>query len=188
MSHDAEQVTQDFFARHRGAVAIVGLVLSYAAFNAILFTADWFDRVPEMVALSLAGCCAVQPLLLGMWGALGPGPFILRLPFAINALFFVILAIGVFPPTENGSPATDARFVLSCVAIGVILFGMSVLLGAAARWWSRQSIRSLQDPAGGHSSVRFGLRFMLGLTTVCAITLAVAGRTLSQLSESVGDV
>jgi hypothetical protein len=181
----AEHVREPATTRNRGALAVVILAFFYALFNAYLFAADWSNDDAETLLFALVGCCAIQPVLIGLWTALGPGAFMLRVPFALNILVCVVLATGLFPVYEPGSPSSDARFAVWLLAAGAFIYGMATILGGIIRWWSRQSIQLVGESRSSSSPFRFSVKYVLSLTTVTAVSLAIAGKVLSSFPEPV---
>ncbi len=178
-----EQIRLVIVTRHQATLPVFGLVLAYALFNAILFAADWSNGdMPESL-LVFAGCCAIQPMLLGLWAALGPGAFLLRLPLVANALVLVVLATILLPPLGDRSLNSENELVVWLVLVGAMIFVFATILGAVVRWWSRQSIQLFGDSTRSHSPIRFSVKYILGLTTVTAVSLAMAGRAISRLRE-----
>src|SRR5262245_51156018 len=141
--------------QHRGVLGILTVLSMYGLFNAILFAADGWQDAPEPLIFAFAGCCAIQPVLLGLWAALGPGAFMLRLPLVVNGLAMVTLATTILPPASRNSPNYDSRFFAWLGPVATIVFCFAMIIGGLARWWTRQSIRAPGSRTGERSPLRF---------------------------------
>lgn len=130
---------------------------------------DWYLFLP-------AGALYVQPMLFGTWAAMGSGPAWLRIPIAWTTFAVVTIAsltVHWLFAQPSPNPGGGLTLILSttCVAWTFLL----LVVGKLTRWRIDNSALEFGD---GKDTGQFSLKFLLGLTTVCAVLLT-AGRGLA---------
>ena len=95
MAEPAENVLPPDPGRKIALAALFGLIAGYVLFNVLVYLVVSFVDRPTAFALVLLGGLAAEPILFGVWAAMGPGSFLLRLPFVIAALGVVIISFGL---------------------------------------------------------------------------------------------
>jgi len=147
--------------------ALIGVVVAFAVVN-LLFV--WIDpEGPDSVLLAVMyGMFAQEPILFGVWTALGAGSILKRLPVAILLLVLIDIAPGYIP--AGYSDIRSDEFALALL-MGVAVYIMATLVFLVFRMLTRFRI---QLPTGGpQDSVRFSLQELLILITLCAIAMGL---------------
>jgi hypothetical protein len=157
-------------------LVLVVLIGAHAAFNLFFnpLGAD-ADNVSKRVGLPLMGAMLAQQVVFGTWAALGPGPAAMRIPLT----FAASIAVSFAGACKQWNVFTHDKSVLAGhdLIMDMAIFGVSLTIMLAARWiigW-RISASAGNVIAGGAN--QFSLRYLIGLTTICA-GLLVIGRVL----------
>jgi hypothetical protein len=147
----------------------------------LLLLATWFISINafvstgppnEPVELLLMGALFAQPLLFAVWMVMGPGTAVKRIPLTLTSFVILMLAgkLNVWEWLDRGD-SFGSRFLIP----GLALLGLSAAALWIVRWRTGWQIRRLPTSACEHSSAnQFGLKFLLGWTTVCAVLLVAA--------------
>jgi hypothetical protein len=141
------------------------------------------DDLGEELGLTLMGFLMTQPILFGIWAALGPGNSIRRIA-ATFAIFVAVCLGGAIKPLNVWSAAGESFSIeieplLWALGFFILAAGIMVLARKFAGW--RFDALSAVPTASPQS--QFGVKFLLGLTTVCAVLLAIC-RALSSTNAS----
>lgn len=158
---------------NRRTVALLTIVAAFALFN-LCFNVDGHAQHWRN---TLTGVCLAQPLLLGVWAAIGPPPAVKRLPATAVVLFLLAITCSF-----NGFVGNSQARLLQTLFILSGLF-----IGAACAMWiintrTKWQIASQQQLASV-SLNQFSLKYLIGLMTAVGVTLAL-GRFLISLSPS----
>lgn len=153
-------------------LAPLGLVAIYLLFNIFFSPFVRPANFASWLSLLSFGMFLVEPILFGTWAAIGTGVVKLRIP----ATWSLLVAIN-FSPLWFGTPIPgisnpfEPIVMLTAVCVGWTL--LLLLIAKVTHW----SIDSTPIQFGSNETGQFSLRFLLGVTTVCAIVLGV-GRGL----------
>src|SRR5689334_8377541 len=80
---------------HRPALALCGIIGGYVAFNSAALRMLYNSHDNEYFMSFIVGGFAFQGLSFGIWLAIGPGPFVMRLPLVIVGVCIVATALGL---------------------------------------------------------------------------------------------
>ena len=128
---------------------------------------------PNVLGTVLLGCCIGQINLIGVWAALAPGNFVVRLPWSalLGAMMWYALILG-------NRVSDETRFALSrAMLLGVFLLA-GIVVAQIPLWIARLDFRwrlthrdASPDPSG-RGRLQFNLQQMLLGTTLLSIALA----------------
>jgi hypothetical protein len=157
-------------------LVLVVVIGAHAAFNLFFSPVGaGANNVSERVALPLMGAMLAQQVVFATWAALGPGPASMRIPLTFAASIAVSFAgacklWNVF--THHKSMLAGQELIMD-----MALFGISLTIMLAARWIIGWRISASAEKVVGSGANQFNLRYLIGLTTICA-GLLVVGRVL----------
>jgi hypothetical protein len=170
--------------RHRAVLAVALLVVMHVAFRALLNPIGVsVGTIPEWVGLLCMGILVSQPVLFGIWAAIGPGAYIARVPATFAALIAVCIA-GVIRrwnlllPSVAATSIQADQFVWD-LALFALVMGTMWIVGRFVGW--RVVSYSNEPPAAQPN--QFSLKFLVGLTAVCSVLLAI-GRLWASANAS----
>jgi uncharacterized membrane protein len=157
----------------RRALALLAIVAAYALYD---LCCDANNQTNQFRCL-LTGVWLAQPILLGVWAAIGPPPAVKRVP--ATAITLVLLATACSNNAFTGNSSRhllETIFIMSGLFIGAA-FVMSII-GYRTSW----QIASQQiSPAAAIN--QFSLKYLIGMMTFVGFTLAF-GRFLMAASPS----
>jgi hypothetical protein len=158
----------------RPSLVLMSVVALYFAFNAA--TAWFFSNggISDWVEVAFIGMLVFQPIAMGMWTALASGLTLLNATLAVPCLMALIVATGF---DRNGyADIQRSEFIIFAVT-GFVIFALAMLLFLAVR---RRTQLRIEPHHGAFFPIapgfHFGIRFLLTLTTLCAIVLAILVR------------
>jgi hypothetical protein len=140
-----------------------------------------------VVYIGLIGAMSVQPLLLGVWAGVGPGKLLTRFPIVSAAQILLVFAgsfkrwnafmfWGTAPTVSTAS--WGALSNLSIVGALSMFAYVGVIAYVAGRMTKRKILRMPFSAPGPGSGGHFTVKYLLGLTAICAALLAI-GRLIS---------
>jgi len=170
--------------RCRAVLAVAFLAAVHVAFRALLNPIGVsVGTIPDWVALICMGVLVSQPVLFGIWAAIGPGPFFARVPATIAALIAVCIA-GVIRrwnllwPSVAATSIQADQFVWD-LALFALVMGTMWIAGKLVGW---RVVSYSNEPSAAQLN-QFSLKFLLGLTAVCSVLLAI-GRLWASANAS----
>ncbi len=158
------------WTQRRAWIILMLLIGTLAAFNLTLNPeGTTVDKIPEHFALPLMGAAMAQPVLFAIWAALIDSPAILRIPLSLAASMVVFFAgtikqWNVF--TSENSPPAGQELLME-----LALFGISLAIVLVARWLIGWRIGRLTGTGANERTNQFSLKYLLLLTTICAVLL-----------------
>jgi hypothetical protein len=166
------------FARRRPWHAFTLLVFAYAAFNVLLNPMGASTRGDEFPTLILIGVMLVQPAIFAIWIALGPPPAAMRIPLTVAGLMFVLFAGCITQFSLVGDNRFN-RISPTSLVMPLSQFVAWIVLMLLVRKVTRVRIENIYSDAGRLPSTnQFSLKYLLVLTMICAVLLAI-GRGLT---------
>ncbi len=154
-------------------IVLAGIVLALIALNVLATWLYRFAGPPDDWLLALTwGVWVFEPILFGVWAALGGGSLVTRLPIAIPFLLMLFVAPGL----NKASFADMERFeFIIMVLAGMAIFAVATMLFLAARWFTGLRIEApAAAQIGDRCRVRFSMKYMLTLITVYAVLFGMA--------------
>jgi hypothetical protein len=157
----------------RTHVALIAIVAAYTVFD--FFTIDshranWLNEL-------MAGVWFSQSILFATWAAIGPPPAVKRIPLTVAALCLVTIAMLLQPTSTTARDGAETLLVNS-----------GIFLTAFALQWGSFKFLRLRIRTDSHENVaasnHFGIRYLLALTAVVAIVLAIGRLIAEHLSLS----
>ena len=157
-------------SRDRTSWALAGVVCAYALLNSV---GTWLcaDGVNDFMEAFTAGALVFQPMIFGVWTALGSGSILTRLPPAIPSLLLIFIVPG-YVPTAFADVRKNQFIVM--VIVGYSIFAITLVLFLIVRRFTGFRIQSPTDQFSDNGGARFSIKDMLALTTVCAAALVLA--------------
>jgi hypothetical protein len=117
----------------------------------------------------LSGVVLVQPVLFAEWAVLGPGPAIYRVPLTIAAAAAVAFC-GVYPE-RNTKPTSAPNFQFYWYIWGIALPAAATILMLVRQLAGWKTKRVTDIRTNRMLTNQFSLKYLLLLTTVCAVFL-----------------
>jgi hypothetical protein len=174
---------------------LVAIVAGYAMYNVVThFIVENADsHGPSIVMFAFVGGGFVQAFLLGLWTALGPGLLRVRLPLTVVAAVLAVCASAAPAFWREGPDPLAGAIAGIVTGIALPSFVLAMLLGVIFRWWTRQAIRWKlnKSVAKAANPFQFSIRYLLGLTALCALVLAMVApflRTMELPPDSWAEV
>jgi len=147
------------------------LVLGHASFDAVFTPMGTpVDDNAMAAPYAVIGVIAVQPMLLAMWVALGRGPLVQRLFWAVLAC--VLVASGDALGSLWNRPGSVGNAMAGSVAAMLVLFGV-----AALALWPVRRLSGWRIGRGSPEAARpsqFGIVHLILWTTLTAVFLGAA--------------
>jgi hypothetical protein len=157
----------------RTHVALIAIVAAYTVFD--FFTID--SRLANWLNEFMAGVWFSHSIFFATWAAIGPPPAVKRIPLTVAALCLVTIAMLLQPTSTTAHDGAET-----------ILVNSGVFLTAFAIQWAGFKFLRLRIRADSHvnnaASNHFGIRYLLALTAVVAIVLAIGRLIAENLSIS----
>jgi hypothetical protein len=180
---DGQIVAGSKFRRFGASAACVTILLTYAAFNA-LFNPIGLPTANTGWCYASLGVLLMQPMLLAVWGSLGPGSVATRIPLVLAALTFIVFAgcykqWNLVPMANNPPPNINwkAHAVLDAseVAVPLTVFALTFVLAAVGGALGQRRIAQVDGPPSTKSGKRqFSVKFLLVMMAICAALLVMA--------------
>lgn len=166
------------FSRRRSWLLLGLVVAGHAALNVLLNpigvpvsgTVDW-------LMLLLIGVVISQPVLFAGWAVMGPGSSIQRVPLTVAALATVVFAGYITAWNLLVSNWRDAELLIMSVSTFAVAATVMMLIRKLTRW---RIVHLCETSNASAPANQFSLRFLLGLTAVCAVLLGSARSLASQ--------
>jgi hypothetical protein len=157
--------------RRRPSLALFGVVAAYAAFN-VITSLLWPKPDDEIAVLLIAiiGVFVLQPMIIGVWLALGSGSWLTRLPIAVPCFLLLLLAPAIF--SRDGVDIARDEFIVTVLA-GLGILVATSLIFSCIRWFTRFRIASDRRQTPGNQKAQFNIRYLLILTALCAVVLGI---------------
>lgn len=155
--------------RNRSTWALAGIVVGFALFNSIA-TFLWPTN-DSPVGFLLLGAMDTQPLLFGMWTALGAGSMVTRFPMATACLMMLFVAPGYLPAAFADIQRRD---FIAAVLAGLAVYSVAVILFALFRRFTGSRIISNASALSHDHRVRFSTKYLLILITIVAVVLGLS--------------
>ena len=155
---------------HRAWLTLSGIVFALAALNLATFWLYPETPPPDYVEAMFIGAWVFQPMLLGIWTALGPGRFVTRLPLVVPCLVLVAAAPGLH---RAGFDLERREFIVIVAAGIAILLVTSGLLFIVRRFTGWRIAQSFHEAHRGPSCFQFDLKYLLILITLWAAALGI---------------
>jgi hypothetical protein len=155
-------------ARDPTYVALAGVVLAYAAINSFI-AFIWPDGAWDAVEALLIGGMVLEPMMFGLWTALGAGSILTRLSLAVPCLLFVFVAPGYVPANFADTQRSD---FIATVLTGFAMYAVTLALFLIFRRFTRFRIqRPERDHPNGTSGIHFSMKYLFAVITIFAIAL-----------------
>lgn len=156
----------------------VGLAVAIALYNLVLNPAHGRGSATDVLTVLGMGVIFVQPALLAAWVALGPGSLVYRLPLCAATLVAWIFAfsIPVWNVVAVDGSTTDLNLEMAVAFLAAFAVG-SIVFGLVRRPSGLRIARRERAKVPLEVRHQFGIKYLLGLMTVCAL-LIVVGRSL----------
>ncbi|MEX0643288.1 MAG: hypothetical protein WD468_11335 [Pirellulales bacterium] len=139
--------------------------------------------IGKWLGLVLMGVVVSQPIILGIWAALGPGGFFSRVSITLAVLVAVSFGGSIKrwnlwqPHRASSSISIDDN--LWPAGFFLLVMGVLLLTRKFAGW---QIVSATEEPDAGERN-QFSVRFLLYLTTFCAVLLGI-GRGMASTNAS----
>jgi hypothetical protein len=157
--------------------AFAGVVVAFAVLNALT---TWISQsvTNEIAGFMMLGAAIIQPMLLGVWTALGSGSILMRATMALPCVLLVIVVPGYVPPYFSDLQRREfVTIALACIAIYVI----SLIVFLIFRRLTRLRLQShVSGDSPDKPGIRFSVKFLLAVTTIYAVCLGLATRLTFQ--------
>jgi hypothetical protein len=157
--------------RTRCNSVLIGVVVFFFAFNAA--TARFLSGGPndQWLEAIYLGAIVFQPIALGMWAALAGSSMLINVSLALPCLMLLIVATGldrnVYTDVQRSEFFYFALTGITVFAVAALVFG--VVAGLAR-------LRIVSDdklPQAAAPRLRFSIKYLLVLTTLFALVLAI---------------
>jgi hypothetical protein len=153
----------------RPEVALAAFVVVTGTLNAFTFQASQ-DTTPEWLIAIIVGAWIMEPMAYGVWAALGRGHAFVRLPIVTLCLLLSLAALAI----DRASIAEVERYeFITIVVAAVAVYSLTAGLLLAVRWSSGLRMHKLQSGATDSHRVQFSVGYLLAVTTITAIVLAL---------------
>jgi hypothetical protein len=163
----------------RSWLALTSLVVTHAVLNVLFNPFKGFNRnLPEWVGFIVMGVMLAQPIMFAAWCVLGPPPLIKRVPLTIATLAGLLMCRYLIKwdlLTGSSKERSDAGMLVLPAAIFAGGIVVMTIVRAIARW---RIDTAIEEPASAATLNQFTMKYLLVLTTLCAILLGI-GRTIS---------
>ena len=172
-------------ARDHSSWALAGVVLAYVAISS---SAQWYFAGHEESSLSgiMLGLLVFQPIMLGIWTALGTGSILIRIPIVIPCLMLLFVAPGYVP--EAYKQMQLGEFV-AAVLTGYGIYAISTILFLLFRRYTHFRIRSANEaPTGNPPTFNFSIKYLLALVTIYAVVLGMMSQLRFQTEPPSGRI
>jgi hypothetical protein len=146
-------------------MAIASIALAHIIYGALVRPFDRFDR--DWIAYLAIGAWHSQPILFGLWLALGSGCFSLRFQSTVLTFALVLFAGVMSAPYARGNEPEDVP-----VRVAIFLATAAVML-FARRWTGWKIAREPRGEIHSSGPVRFNIKSLLVWTAFLAVLLAV---------------
>jgi hypothetical protein len=184
LDHIASIVSQRRFPLGGTSLPFTLVIALHCAFQFLLNPVGTSSNaMPTWFGVGLMGALISEPVFFGIWAGLGPGTLATRLPTT-----FIVLIVLTFAGTvkrwnfwwQPGEPSSvEMDDLLRVSGFFALTLGM-MLLSRKFRGWR---IALPSDRVVGASLSQFSLKFLLGMTTLCAVLLTI-GRWLSSTNAN----
>jgi hypothetical protein len=168
---DAAAVSADWKPPDRANATLLAIVVALAIVDSIVLWC-WPESAPGVSGIAYHSFVVVQPVLFGVWTALGPGSIVSRLPMAVACLVLLWVVPSGIP--DNSEDFTKFYFLIASLA-GLAVYLATTILFLIFRRFTRFRLLS----AAGKASppvrhLRFSTRYILLLMTILAVDLGMA--------------
>jgi hypothetical protein len=154
--------------RDRAPLILSCIAAAYVALGAILWWASNAAEDGISGAIALATLVA-QPMLIGVWTALGAGSILTRLPLAIPCTAFQVIVLAYIPRVR--STLQREEFYIYLVA-GLAIWAAATIVFLIVRRFSGLRIQHVApQPDIKPAGLQFSIRYLLTLTTLYAVAL-----------------
>jgi hypothetical protein len=156
----------------RAKWTLIGIVAGFAVVNSVISLVTTEVEPWAMIRDAIAYVLVVlEPIMFGIWAALGDGSILKRLFVTIPCLLLLSLVPGYVP--EAFSDVRKDEFVMMMV-VGFAIYAIAVGLFLVFRWFTGFRI----VPAGDgsmtvQSKIRFSLNDLIGITSLWAVVLGL---------------
>ena len=158
--------------RDRTPLALASIVAAFAIFNSVA-TWIWPDH-EGILSFMMLGAFTMQPILLGIWTALGAGSILTRLPIAVPCMLLLFVVPGYIPAAS--ADVRRIEFIAFALA-GFAIYVAAIVLFLIFRWFTGFRIQSATiKPSFDNVRIKFSIRYLFALMTVCAIAAGLAAQ------------
>jgi hypothetical protein len=161
------------------------LVAAHVAFVVLLNPSGPTTWHEEWLYLTATGVVTVQPMLFAAWLSLGPPPATKRIPLSIAALVVVFLASGIKQWSLFSTQTAKNSLDFDWLILDVAFFVAIIILGFIARKLFRWRIANIHTMSTGLTVNQFSLKYLLVLTTICAVLLSLGRNLAMQANHTV---
>jgi hypothetical protein len=170
---DSAQVAHVSWLERQPSLALLAIVAAACALN---FASVWLGGGLDgsWLAPVIPGVWVMEPMLYGAWTAIGPGFFVTRLPLVAMCLMLSIAALGFAAATY--ADLERYEFVTLLVA-GVAIYALATGMLLVVRWLVGLRIDDKQLRIVRKLPIQFSIAYLLILTTVVAIMVALFSST-----------
>ena len=159
--------------RDRTAWAQAGVILAFVAMSS---AAQWYfaGHSETPLATLLLGVLVFEPIMLGIWTALGPGTFVTRLPIALPCLMLLFVAPGYLP--EVYKQLQLGEFVAT-VLMGYAVFAIAIVLFALFRRFTHFRLELKNQAATENTTqFKFSIKYLFALITIYALVFGMTSQ------------
>src|SRR4051812_13362617 len=144
----------DSRTRDHTAWALIGVITGYVLLSSV---AQWFlaSGNESLVSYLLMGVLVFEPVMIGIWTALGAGSMLLRLPIAIPCLLLLFVAPGYIPAAYAD---VERREFTYTVVAGFGVFVAATIVFLIFRRITRFRIQSPDVQTQDSTRMKFSLK------------------------------
>ena len=154
------------------AIVLSGIVVILTALNALTWNYRDAGSADDRLQLMIVGVWVFEPILFGVWTALGSGSIVTRLPLVIPCLLMLFVAPGL---RKASLADVERREFVVAVLVGTTIFAVTTMLFLAVRWFTGLRIESSTAAQSAcQSRVRFSMKYLLSTITAYAVLFGMA--------------
>ena len=156
------------------AIVLSGIVVILTALNALTWNYQDAGSADDRLQLMIVGVWVFEPILFGVWTALGSGSVVTRLPLVVPCMLMLFVA----PGPNRASFADMERFqFIIIVLVGTAIFAVATMLFLAVRWFTGLRIEpSTAAQIAYQPRVRFSMKYLLLTITAYAVLFGMAAQ------------
>jgi hypothetical protein len=161
-------------SRGRANLVLIGWIVLCFSFN--VATAWFFSggHDNDWIEIVLIGTMVFQPIAVGLWAALAGGSTLINASLAAPCLVLLIVATGL---DRDGFTDIQRGEAIAFAIAGLTVFAIAFVIFLVIRWLKRLRIdRHDSSSDASAPAFQFSIRFLLALTTLYALMLAILVR------------
>jgi hypothetical protein len=170
-------------ARDRTSLALAGVVVVFALLNSIASLASWIwpDIYGDLLSIIAVAVLVFQPMMFGVWTALGAGSILTRLPIAVPCLMLLFIAPGYVP--AYFADVRRKEFVVA-VLVGFAIYAATLILFLVFRWFTGFRIQPrASQPSIEKAGISYSVKYLWALITVYAVALGLTTQLKFQAAQ-----